>query len=67
MTDPLIHEPRKRGTKPGTKTRRLFEHVCPAAGCPRKGKPFKGTAKAKFCSTACGLRDWRARRKEAQS
>ena len=59
----MIRERRKPGPDVGSKTKKDHAHVCPAEGCPRKGEPFMGTKKARFCSTACGLRDWRARQK----
>ena len=53
--------PGRRGTKPGTKQERNFEHVC--AQC---GVTFMGTARAVFCSRACNLRSWRARQPKTE-
>ena len=62
----MIRERRKPGPDVGSKVRKLYEHVCEADDCPRKGEPFMGTKKARFCSPACGLRDWRGRQKEVE-
>lgn len=59
---PPTPEAKRRGTKPGTKQERNFEHVC--AQC---GVTFMGTARAVFCSRACNLRAWRARQAKSEA
>ena len=46
----------KRGPVKGTKAARNHSHICPVPGCPRKGAPFMGTAKARYCSRSCQRR-----------
>lgn len=53
----------RRGPKRGPQAKD-FAHVCPAVGCPRNGEPFKGTARAMYCSPNCNLREFRRREKE---